>query len=131
MGVFLTSAVPPCFDLHAIRDSSALDPEQGGQSEFRYESVSRPMDFLPMINPARRHWYVNGNLRGQLLIGIARQPDLRRPKFHAQVSLLQINGFYCFGEKEIDGHSRIRLSNDLGQVLLHGFGGQEPWIAEF
>src|SRR5713101_8421950 len=89
------------------------------------------MDFLPAKDGAWRNRNIDWNLRGQLLIGIARKPDLRRSELGAQVSLLKIDGFYRFGKKEIDGHSRIGLSENLGEMLLHGFGRRKRWIAEF
>src|SRR5712692_111846 len=89
------------------------------------------MDFLPAKDVAWRNRNIDWNLRGQLLIGIARKPDLRRSELGAQVSLLEIDGFYCFGEKEIDGHSRIGLSENLGEMLLHGFGRRKRGITEF
>src|SRR5260370_15727105 len=131
MSVFFASAVPGCFDLHAIGDFPVLDPKQGVQGEFRHECVSRPMDSFPAIYRPWRYRHKDWNLRGQLLIGIARQPHLRRTELRAQESLLQVNGLYRFGEKKIDGHSRIGLSQYLGQMLLYSLGGRKGGIAEF
>src|ERR1700719_370231 len=113
MGVFLARAVPSCFALHAMGGIAALDPKQGVQREFRHECVSSPMDSTPAIYRGWRYRHKDWNLRRQLLIGIARQPHLRRTELRAQESLLQVNGLYCFGEKKIDGHSSIGLSQYL------------------
>jgi len=40
MSVFFASAIPGCFDLHAIGDIPLLEPEQAAQREFRHQSVS-------------------------------------------------------------------------------------------
>src|SRR5467141_2169321 len=131
MSVFFASAIPGCFDLKAVGDIPLLDPEQAAQREFRHQSISRPMDSLPAIDRARRYRQIDRNLRGQLLIGITRQPHLRRAELRTQESLLQINGPYRFGEEEIDGHSGIGLSQYLGYMLLHDSRGQKGGIAEF
>src|SRR6202521_1762579 len=114
MGVFFASAVPGCFDSHAIGGIPVLDPKQAVQREFRHECVSRPMDSLPAIYRAWRYRHIDWDLRGQLLIGIARQSHLRRPEFRAQESLLEIDGLYRFGEKKINGQSGIGFSQYLG-----------------
>src|SRR6266478_337002 len=113
MGVLFTNAVPTCFDLYAIGDTAALDPEQRAQREFRHERVSIPSHVLPAINVTRRNGNIDGNLRGKLLIRVARQPDLGRAKLDTQESLLEIDRPYRFGKKEIDGHSRIGLSENF------------------
>src|SRR6266403_3331944 len=62
---------------------------------------------------------------------IYQQKGFLSAKLGTQKSLLLIDGFYRFGKKEIDGHSRIGLSENLGEMLLHGFGRRKCWIAEF
>src|SRR5438445_11805646 len=114
MSVVLPSPTPACFDLHVIGDPSWLDPEQAVQGEFRYQRVSRPMDVFPAIDRARRYRHIDRNLRGQLRMGTTREPNFRRTERSAQKPLLQINGPYCLGEKEIDGYPRIRLSKEPG-----------------
>ena len=71
------------------------------------------------------------NLLGKFLIRISGEADFRRAELRAQVSLLLINRAHLLGEKKIDGHARVRLAFQFGQLLLHHFRGIEARVAEF
>src|SRR5712691_6672229 len=120
--VLFANAIPARFHLHSVGDFPRFYPQQTDQRELRHERVPGPTDFFPAINRARDNRHVYGNLFGQLLIGIAGQQHFRWTERYAQVSLLEINGFYRFGEEQVDRHSRVGFTQDLREMLLNSFG---------
>ena len=89
------------------------------------------MKILPTIDRPRHDRHVDGNLRGELLTGVARQSNFGGTELGAQKSLLKIDWPYRFREEEIDGHSRVGLSKNPGEMLLDGLRGHKRRIAEF
>jgi len=84
-----------------------------------------------VINRTGDHWNENGDLVGQLLIGIASQPNLGWAELCAQESLLKIERAQLLRKKKVNGHARKRLAHYVGELLLHDVGRRNSGIAEF
>ena len=124
MAVIFAYAVPGGFDFQAVGDVAGFQSHEAIESYGRDDGIAGPLRGLPAVDGSWSDGNKDGDLIGKFFGGLSGEADFRRAEFCAQETELLVDGANLLGEKNIDGHSGIRFTDDLTQMLLDDFRTQ-------